>query len=104
MNHPRSRARRRELNKYFSTPRDAFGNMMKTKDKYAPNVLSTPYCPACKKEKIQFSSESEALLFIKYNADRIKEQKGHAPIRAYECPICGCCHITSQEKRNKKIA
>lgn len=101
--HPNSRARRRELARFFKEPRDAFNNLIKVKDKHTPNVLSTPYCPACHKEKLQFVSEDEALRYIQYNAEKIKEMKGHAPIRAYYCHLCSCWHVTSKEKRTKAV-
>lgn len=101
--HPNSRARRRELARFFKEPRDAFNNLIKVKDKHAPNVLSTPYCPACHKEKLQFASEDAALRYIGYNSEKIKQLNGWAPIRAYYCHSCSCWHVTSKEKRTKAV-
>ena len=102
-NHPNSRARRRELARFYKEPRDAFGHLLKVKDKYAPNVMSTPYCPNCHKEKLQFGTEEEALRYIEYNAQRILLLKGIAPIRAYYCRSCRCWHVTSKEKKPKLV-
>lgn len=101
--HPNSRARRRELARFYKEPRDAFNNLIKAKDKHAPRVTSTPYCPACHKEKLQFGTEAEAERYILYNAEKIKELNGWAPIRTYYCRICGCWHVTSKEKRIKSV-
>ena len=104
LNHPRSRARRREIDKHYNSHRDGFGNIIESKDPFAPNVMNTPYCPACHKEKMIFKTEQEALLFIEYNAERIASQKGYAPIRAYYCKSCGGWHITSKVKREYRYA
>ena len=95
--HPHSRARRRELARQYAEPKDAFGHVLKPKDPYSPNPLSTPYCPDSKKEKLQFASETTALHYIQYNSDKIKNLNGYAPIRAYYCKACGCWHVTSKK-------
>lgn len=44
-----------------------------------------------------FESEKNALNFIKFNADEIREENGKAPERAYYCDVCIGWHVTSME-------
>lgn len=97
-NHPVTRSHRRELAKKYAEPIDAFGKPVNQKDKYTPNKSRMIHCPQCRKEKLQFESEEKANRYIEYNADRIKNQKGKAPIRSYYCTTCCCWHVTSKEK------
>jgi len=48
-----------------------------------------------------FETEKKALNFIKFNADEIMQDNGHAPVRAYYCEMCGGWHVTSRESFNK---
>ena len=38
------------------------------------------------------------MLFMKYNAESIREETGRAPIRAYYCNGCCCWHLTSKPR------
>lgn len=54
-------------------------------------------CVECNKPKLLFATKREAELFIKFNADDIRQESGYAPIRAYYCRHCGGWHVTSKE-------
>lgn len=54
------------------------------------------YCPLCKRTKMLFQSESKANNFIRYNAEKVFEETGKKPIRAYYCIACGGWHLTSK--------
>lgn len=54
-------------------------------------------CGQCNKRKIRFDTQNEALRFIDYNSEEIREKNGYAPIRAYYCRECNCWHLTSTE-------
>lgn len=83
-----------EIGRYY-TYRDHRYNL-------AGNVSETPTrhlvkCGVNHQSRILFESQKAADNFIKYNAERIKEQNGYAPIRSYYCSLCGGWHVTSQE-------
>ena len=61
------------------------------------------HCPECGRTKMLFESESKALNFMKFNNEKIKEETGKAPVRAYYCKSCGGYHLTSNviEKKTK---
>ena len=55
------------------------------------------FCPAIRRSKMLFESESKALGFIKWNGqDLLKNGKTVEDLRAYFCAACGGWHITSQ--------
>lgn len=54
-------------------------------------------CGVNHQARMLFDSKKAADNFIRYNAERIKEQNGYAPIRSYYCSLCGGWHVTSQE-------
>ena len=56
------------------------------------------FCPQCRRQKMLFQTEAEALRFIAYNGEDIRLESGFAPTRAYYCEACGGYHLTSQEK------
>lgn len=56
------------------------------------------FCACCGKTKYLFESQAQADNFIKFNSEMIESKNGYAPIRSYECPICGGWHVTSQEE------
>lgn len=60
-------------------------------------------CVECNKPKLLFATKKEAELFIKFNADNIKQESGYAPIRAYYCRHCGGWHVTSKESQATSI-
>ena len=102
--HPTTRAHRRKLARLHKEERDAFGEMIDPTDRYTPRSKNTPYCPASHKDKLQFATKEAAERYIAYNADRIYNIKGKAPIRAYFCPSCRCWHVTSKAERFKYSA
>ncbi|MCQ2202928.1 MAG: hypothetical protein MJZ15_00650 [Bacteroidales bacterium] len=61
-------------------------------------VKNNVFCPQCRRTKIQFSTEKEAMLFLQYNAEIIREENGYAPVRCYYCDVCKCWHLTSKEE------
>lgn len=52
------------------------------------------FCRECSRPKLLFDSEKKADLFIKFNADEIKECNRYAPDRSYYCIVCGGWHVT----------
>ena len=56
------------------------------------------YCHNSGKSKMLFEDEKKANLFIKFNAEEIKEKSGYAPVISYFCIACNGWHITSQIK------
>ena len=69
-------------------------------DKFAPKHRI--FCPSSNKPKLLFSTKKKALKYIEFNADKIEEQNGYAPIRAYWCSSCGGWHVTSQNTRQQQ--
>ena len=61
------------------------------------------YCPSAKKHKQLFQSEKEAMAFIKYNSEEIKEATGKDIGRCYYCDFCLGWHITSTSESSKKF-
>ena len=55
------------------------------------------YCHDSKKLKMLFETEKKAQTFLKFNREEIEQQNGHAPVRAYYCPVCGGWHVTSRK-------
>lgn len=55
------------------------------------------YCIGCKRAKMLFPEERNALNFIRFNSESMVEQSGRAPVRAYYCPYCLGWHVTSNE-------
>ena len=60
------------------------------------------YCPDCGRTKMLFESEAKALRFMKFNKEEIELENGKAPVRAYECKMCGGWHLTSKEQSERK--
>jgi len=56
-------------------------------------------CPSCGKPKMQFESEKEALLFIKFNGGDITDNV--CDLRVYYCDACMCYHISSKPYKKK---
>lgn len=56
------------------------------------------FCPQSNRLKILFETEKKAVTFMRFNADEIAENAGHAPIRAYYCTACAGWHVTSHRK------
>lgn len=57
------------------------------------------FCPQCNRPKLLFTSREKAYTFIRFNAQDITAQSGHAPNRAYFCQGCGGWHVTSKPKQ-----
>lgn len=53
------------------------------------------FCHACKRTKMLFGTEEEALKFIEFNKEEIEECSGKVPVRSYHCNLCGGWHVTS---------
>ena len=51
-------------------------------------------CPSCGRAKMQFGSEKEAKLFIKFNGSEIADKPEE--LRVYYCDACCCYHISSK--------
>ena len=58
-------------------------------------VKNRAFCPASQKQKTLFQTEGEALRYIRYNGDEIRQRRGYAPVRAYYCALCCGYHVTS---------
>lgn len=54
------------------------------------------FCPECQHPKMLFQTKSEAIRFLRYNADEIEQETGKRPVRAYYCHACGGFHVTSR--------
>ncbi len=54
------------------------------------------FCPCSQRPKMVFATKKEAISFLKFNANDIKERTGIKPVRAYYCTACGAWHITSK--------
>jgi hypothetical protein len=100
MTHPKTRAARISTNIEHDTEKDFFG-MPKKADRYKPNIHNLIYCVSCRKEKLQFETRKEAYRYLEFNSDRIAEENGYAPNRAYWCDSCCCWHVTSKPKKRK---
>lgn len=61
------------------------------------------FCYDCNRPKMLFKTEKQAMNFIKFNADEIREETGYAPTRAYFCEACGGWHVTSMEEFDNSI-
>lgn len=57
------------------------------------------FCQQCGRFKIQLSTEREAVHFMKYNVESMREETGRVPIRAYYCNTCGCWYLISKSLR-----
>lgn len=62
--------------------------MTPTKNRY--------YCISSQRIKMAFATEAKAMNFIKFNAEKIAEESGRAPDRAYFCVTCNAWHLTSK--------
>ena len=56
-------------------------------------------CPSCGKAKMQFKTEKEAKLFIRFNGHEIHNNP--EDLRIYYCDACCCYHITSKKYHKK---
>ena len=52
-------------------------------------------CPDCRRQKMQFETESAAKRFIEFNGSDITEHPEN--LRVYYCPSCCCYHISSKK-------
>lgn len=55
------------------------------------------FCFSAGRQKLQFDTRDRAMRFLEYNAEKIGEETGKYPCRAYYCKCCCCWHVTSQE-------
>ena len=101
MGHPKTRAARMSMNSEYDMERDFFGATRKA-DRYRPNIHNLIYCTASRKEKLRFESKKAANNYLEFNSDRIAEENGYAPNRAYWCDTCCCWHVTSKPKYRKR--
>lgn len=53
------------------------------------------FCPACRRQKMVFSTKEEADRFIVFNRKEILSENRKAPVRSYYCPMCCAYHVTS---------
>lgn len=56
-------------------------------------------CPDCGRAKMQFNTEKEAQLFIKFNGGDISDNVEE--LRVYYCTSCCCYHISSKPSNKK---
>lgn len=101
MGHPKTKAGRLAAHFEKDRNKDFFGREY-TVQKHRPRRENLVYCPASRKEKLRFETETKAYRYIEYNSERISIENGYAPIRAYWCKECGCWHVTSKKKHHRK--
>lgn len=53
-------------------------------------------CPGCGYHKMVFNTFKEALRFMRFNSQEVKEENGKCPVRAYYCHDCKAYHLTSK--------
>lgn len=53
------------------------------------------FCPACRRQKMVFSTKEEADRFIVFNRKEILSENRKAPVRSYHCPMCCAYYVTS---------
>lgn len=58
----------------------------------AVTVHALGFCAANRKK--QFATSLDAELVI----EEARRHAGKRPVRAYQCPHCGCWHVTSQQR------
>lgn len=72
--------------------------MLHDKDKYnnkpkGVKPKNRVFCPDCRRQKMKFNSEPEALRFLKYNSSNFDDK---IPSRIYWCAACCGYHITAR--------
>lgn len=78
--------------KRYKTCRDGRNYDRTTDCQYYPK--NRVMCPDCGRRKLLFTTEDEARLYIKYNANYATDDQGHKPSRAYYCQSCCGWHVT----------